>query len=109
MREIMVPCSVSFSRSSTAATSPAARRPGGGGGGWVDGVEVRGRFIRRLAGGEKGDGRHGGGNARFEQTDGLLRNLFNRRRFCALLARDRHVGFQDHAFQRDALDPQFLE
>ncbi len=70
---------------------------------------MRGRFLIRLSAGQKGDARHGGGNARFEQTDGLLRNLFNRRRFCALLARDRHVGFQDHAFQRDALDPQFLE
>ena len=29
--------------------------------------------------------------------------------FGHFLAGDRHVGFQDHAFQRDALNPQFLE
>ena len=49
------------------------------------------------------------GTQALQQPDGFLRDLFDGGLLRALLARDRHVGFQDHAFQRDALDPQFLK
>jgi len=49
------------------------------------------------------------GTQAFQETDGLLRDFLGGSLLCALLARDRHVGFQDHAFQRDALHPQFLK
>ena len=49
------------------------------------------------------------GTQAFKSRDGFLRDLFDGSLFRTFLARYRHVGLQDHAFQGDALNPQFLK
>ena len=68
-----------------------------------------GGLLVGLPAGQERDARHRGRHAALEQANGFLRDLFDAGLLAALLAGDRHVGLQDHAFQRHALHAQFLE
>ena len=70
---------------------------------------MRGGFLVGLPAGQEGNAGDRRGNAILQQPNGFLRDLFSGGLLRTLLARNDHVGFQDHAFQRDALDPQFLK
>src|SRR5262249_53500435 len=75
----------------------------------VDGVEVGGCLLVRLAAREESDARHGRGHAGFEQLHGFLRHLIDAGTVLRLLARDHHVGLEHHAFERDPLIVELLE
>lgn len=70
---------------------------------------MRGRVLVGLSAEEEGDAGHRRRYASLQQSHGLLRDFLDRSLLRTLLARDRHVGLEDHAFQLDALHPQFLE
>ena len=65
-------------------------------------VEMRGRVLVRLAAGEKGDARHRAGTQAFSSFTIFSATSSTPACFAALLAGDRHVRLQHHAFERDA-------
>ena len=75
----------------------------------VDGVEMRGGVFVGLAARQERDTGHGGGHAFFQHAQRLLRDFFHRSALTRLLAGDRHVRLEHHAFERDAVEEQRLE
>src|SRR5262245_49700267 len=75
----------------------------------VHGVQVLGRRLGGLAAGKKSDSRHRCGYYPAKATDRALGHFCDTRLLRAIFAGQDHVGFEYHAFERNAMASKLRE